>query len=428
MPNDIRLELGVIEQRVCDVVSRQLDIPRDEVQSTSRLIEDLQCDSLDLVGLILELEDEFLVTIPDDPTNPVGKSVFTRTPFRLSDFAEIVYLQQGSGKPERKTRRRGKVPDSDCSTMPFSQLSGRWQIESSSQTHSFFEPLGSENGVRQFRRRSDGMRCVLLPSAEARIGCDRPAAQPDEGPVHTVQLDSFLMDAEPVSTTAYCRFLNSVEATETDLLDWFLLDSTDNRIAQMPIVMAEDEWRPVVDTETLPMVLVSWYGASAYSLWANGSKWNRHDFQECFLPSEAQWEYAAQGAFPEPSPHESEDESLVFGQHERGARYEANTMPMAPVHLPIGLSSFGLHHMAGNVWQWCQDWFADDFYQRDESREANPVNTIESGIRSERGGSWVGPIELCRTAYRRGRASAARGRCLGFSCISPVELLPVDAG
>ena len=100
MTNISRLELSVVVQRVCEIASKQLCIPRDEVRPSSRLIEDLRCDSLDLVELIMEVEDEFLVTLPDEPTNSVGKSIFTRQPFRLSDLAEIVYLQQGSGKPE----------------------------------------------------------------------------------------------------------------------------------------------------------------------------------------------------------------------------------------------------------------------------------------------------------------------------------------
>ncbi len=424
MTNDSRLELGAIEQRVCDIVSEQLCIPRNEVRPASRLIEDLHCDSLDLMELIMELEDEFLVTIPNDLENPVGKSVFTRQPFRLSDLAEIVYLQQGSGKPERTGWRKTIVGDSGSIMMPFSQLSGRWQGEADDQIPSLFEPMESEKGVRQFRRRSDGMRCMLLPSAETKVGNDGPESQPDERPIHTVQLDSFLIDLEPVSTTAYCRFLNSVEPTEPNLLDWFLLDSTDDRIAQMPIALTEDGWRPVVGAEIVPMVLVSWYGANAYSLWANGSLWNQYGTHEGFLPSEAQWEYAAQGAFSDASTDSAEEADFVFGQHERGAHYDARTMPMAPVNSPMGLSSFGLHHMAGNVWQWCRDWYAEDFYQRPESQMINPVNTSETGVRSERGGSWVGPIELCRTSYRRGRTPFARGRCLGFRCVSPVANLP----
>ena len=428
MTTELRLELSVVEQRVCDLASGLLKIPRNEVRPSSRLIEDLRCDSLDLIDLIMQLEDEFLVTIPHQRAHPVGKAIFTRQPFRLSDLAEIVYLQQGSDKPGRNGWRRTKPPDFDCTTIPFSQLSGRWQRDASHPADPFFEPLGAVSGIHQFRRRSDGMRCFLFPSAEIRIGSDHPDAQPDEQPIHSVQLDSFLIDAEPVSTTAFCRFLNSVEAAEANWLDWFQLDPADDRMGQMPIELSESEWRPAVGAETLPMVLVSWYGANAYSLWANGSQWNRYDSQDGFLPSEAQWEYAAQGAFHEPASSDAEDAILVFGQHERGARYEAGTMPMAPVHVPFGLSSSGLHHMAGNVWQWCRDWYADDFYQRPDSQCANPVNTVGTGVRSERGGSWVGPAELCRTTYRRGRTPSARGRCLGFRCVSPLELLPAHAG
>ena len=131
MGNEVRLDLRVIEQRVCDITSEQMSIPRHKVEPSSRLIEDLYCDSLDLVELIMELEDEFLVTIPNEPANPVGKTVFTRQPFRLSDLAEIVYLHQGTGKPERKGWRRAVMSVSDCSSISFSQLSGRWQQPSS---------------------------------------------------------------------------------------------------------------------------------------------------------------------------------------------------------------------------------------------------------------------------------------------------------
>src|SRR6266480_2720891 len=93
----IRSTFGEIEQRVCDVVSVELAIPRQRISPGSSLIEDLGCDSLDLVELIMTIEEEFGVTLPDNAPNPVYKTIFTRQPFRLSDLAELVYVQQGTG-------------------------------------------------------------------------------------------------------------------------------------------------------------------------------------------------------------------------------------------------------------------------------------------------------------------------------------------
>lgn len=86
-----RLRLEEVEQRVCDITSEQLGIPRRQISPSDRLIEDLNCDSLDLVELFMEVEEAFGITLDVKSPNPVFKAVFTRQPFHLSDLAELVF-------------------------------------------------------------------------------------------------------------------------------------------------------------------------------------------------------------------------------------------------------------------------------------------------------------------------------------------------
>lgn len=438
MATKTHLNLPQVEQLVCDIASEQLGIPREKISPNDRLIEDLQCDSLDAVELLMELEDEFDVTIPNDSSNWAYKCVFTRQPFRLSDLAELIYLQQGSGSPPRKLWRRHDARrtagiERPGGSIPFTQLGGRWEGTTSGKA-SLFEPLEADSPYRQYRRRSDGMRCIELPSASVEVGSDLPDALSDERPQHVVNLDSFLIDAEPVSTTAFCRFLNSIGSMGQEVLtDWFDLQPDDDRREHVLIQDTGSGWSPLAGSEKRPMVLVSWFGANAYSLWANGYDWT--DYRDegraaiSFLPSEAQWEYAARGACFQPYPWGDDspsNELMVYGLHRRSVTYSADTLPLANVNDPLGMSPFGLHHMAGNVWQWCRDWYDEQFYSKPDASKPNVVNRTPTLVRSERGGSWIGSAELCRNSYRRGRPPTARGRCLGFRCVSSASELMRD--
>ena len=101
------MSLADLEERVCDLACEQLGLRREQVKPNSRLTEDLHCDSLDLVEFILAIEEKFAVTIPDKAPNSIYKAVFTRRPFRLCDLAELVYLQQGTGTPQRTRWQTG---------------------------------------------------------------------------------------------------------------------------------------------------------------------------------------------------------------------------------------------------------------------------------------------------------------------------------
>lgn len=432
MKSDTHLRLDEIEQRVCDLASKQLGIARDRISINDRIVEDLNCDSLDLVELMMEVEEAFDVILPEwseTSTESIFKSVYIRKGFRLADLAELVYLVQGSGAPERKSWRSTKGRPPESPVLPFTQLNGRW--DGYGGKRGLWEPLDQGGPESQYRRWSDGMRCMLIPSALVEIGGDGSYALADERPRHLAEIDAFLIDAEPVSTTAYCRFLNSVIGTTAEVLaDWFVLDADDDRDQHMLIKNAENEWRPLAGAERWPMILVSWYGANAYSLWANGSGWRGYREGEddgtepdSFLPTEAQWEYAARGASYRAFPWGDEPASadrMRYGRHRKGDVYQAQTLPMADVNAELGMSPFGLHHMAGNVWQWCRDWYDEAFYMQPEASFPNPLNRTPGYVRSERGGSWVGPAELCRSSFRRGRPPSARGRCLGFRCVGPV--------
>lgn len=167
------LDLDQIVARLCVVTSEQLGLKLEKVEPESRLIEDLNCDSLDLVELIMETEDEFGITIPNLPTTPVGKLIFTRRPFRIRDLAEFAFLNQGTGSPVRSGWRKKPLAS------PPATESG---------LHQRFDHFGQ---IPLFRRITDGMVCVQLPGGAVEIGSDDASAHDDEKPRHKITLSPF---------------------------------------------------------------------------------------------------------------------------------------------------------------------------------------------------------------------------------------------
>jgi len=226
----------------------------------------------------------------------------------------------------------------------------------------------------------------LIPAGEFEMGSRD--GEDDEKPVHIVHLDAFYLDVSPVTNAQYRKFIEVTGYPEPRYWD----DEKFNQPAQ-------------------PVVGVTWYDAMAYAQWA-GKR----------LPTEAEWEKAARGELVGkrfPWGDEDPDEKM--------ANYGGKVRKITPVG-QYPENGYGLHDMAGNVWEWCLDEYQEDFYKA--SPQENPLaggdlsklltnyKKIETR-RVLRGGSWHDyPIDL-RVAVRYRYGPDFRYGYIGFRCSSP---------
>src|SRR5688500_1603131 len=109
------IPLWQLELRIADIISEQNGIARELIKPSTRLLEDLNIDSLELIELIMALEDEFAIEIPDD----ISKQMFVREPMTVGGLAEIVAHQWGTGKPSRPGWSAPKSEGAPGGSAPF---------------------------------------------------------------------------------------------------------------------------------------------------------------------------------------------------------------------------------------------------------------------------------------------------------------------
>lgn len=240
---------------------------------------------------------------------------------------------------------------------------------------------------------------IMVPAGSFLIGSKRidddpygPWTQFDdtEIPQNSVWLDSYEIDRDEVSLGEYLAFLQQRKIAPSDELQKLI-------------------WHVItihsVTDETLtrwPALYVTW--KEARDLCQSAQK---------RLPSEAEWEKAARGTEGQLFPWGSaapDSKRAMFGQH------HVHEIPiLASVDsLDEGRSPYGLHHMAGNVAEWVQDWFGFDYYAY--MPEKNPPGPANGRYRSVRGGSWKSKRIMLRTATRSGSPADQRSATIGFRC------------
>jgi len=225
-----------------------------------------------------------------------------------------------------------------------------------------------------------------------------PVSVADEAPQHRVKLRAFAMGEYDVTRAQYAQF---VQESGYTMAGGCALDSF--RTGLQSDLSWENPGFPQDDLD--PVVCVSWRDAQAYVAWLNGKlPAGTHPLR---LPTEAEWEYAARAGTSSLF-WWGDDPKLAPDR----AWYDENSNARTQ---PVGgkpANDFGLFDTAGDVWQWTQDCYAPTYDRAPGDGRA--VETGDSCLRVDRGGSWLNPLWFLRPTTRERNASDFRDRIIGF--------------
>jgi formylglycine-generating enzyme len=266
------------------------------------------------------------------------------------------------------------------------------------------------------------------------MGTDYPEAfeADGEGPVRTVTLMPFEIDRCPVTNDQFAAFVEGTGyRTEAEVYGWsfvFWSHISEDRFSELvrDTVASAPWWCQVFDVRwnapegpgsnvatrgDHPVVHVSWNDAQAYCRWSG-----------CRLPTEAEWEYAARGGLVQKL-YPWGDQLRPSGQHLcniwQGKFPENDTAEdgfsgTCPVD-SFPPNRFGLYSVAGNTWEWCQDWFGVE-----HSLESTDPAGPKSGMgRVMKGGSFLCHKSYCnryRVAARTSNTPDSSISNIGFRC------------
>ncbi len=217
----------------------------------------------------------------------------------------------------------------------------------------------------------------------------------DELPRHTVNLSAFALDIHPVTNEQFVRFLEAMggekDANNNDIIR--LRESRIKRSAGKLSIESGYAKHPVVG--------VTWYGAVAYAKWV-GKR----------LPTEAEWEIAAYGV----------NENSTYPTGDQIERTQANFFSSdTTAVMSYPPNGYGLYDLAGNVYEWCQDWYGYHYYDVSVQEPDNPKGPLQGVYRVLRGGCWKSLKEDMRCAHRHRNNPGTMNGTYGFRCAADVS-------
>jgi len=179
-----------------------------------------------------------------------------------------------------------------------------------------------------------------------------------------------------------------------------------------------------MDTSRFPVELVSWEDAVGFCRKLSALPGERSAGRVYRLPTEAEWEYACRAGTATPFHFGTAlngREANCIGDYPYGTESKGPDLGRPTTVGSYRSNGFGLYDMHGNVWEWCQDWYGEDYYR--ESPVEDPTGPTTGSHRVVRGGGWGNGAGFCRSAMRRWGTAGVRSNYDGFR----VALVPVDA-
>lgn len=224
-----------------------------------------------------------------------------------------------------------------------------------------------------------GIVMRLVPAGEFTMGSEN--GNSDERPVHTVYLDAFYMDIYEVTNAAYRACVEAGVCDSPRRSDSYTRGS----------------YYGNSQFDDYPVIYVDWNMAKTYCEW-RGAR----------LPSEAEWEKAARG---------TDGRTYPWGEGigcDRANFYNCRGDTTRVGSYESGVSPYGMYDMAGNVWEWVNDWYDSGYYQ--SSPSSNPMGPSSGTYRVLRGGAWYDYGDNLRASNRGRYNPDLINYNIGFRC------------
>jgi formylglycine-generating enzyme len=360
----------------------------------------------------------------------------------------LLFLIEACNKKPNKLPEKGNDSTMSCE----SSLPSRFTVKST-----------AVNNNKSSKVTYDGM--VKIPEGEFMMGASDAEGRSDEYPQHRVKVNSFWMDVTEVTNGQFKKFVDATgyittaeikpnwdeikkqlpvgtpKPDESLLVAASLVFTSTTTVVDLNDASKWWSWTKganwkhpqgplssIKGKDHYPVVEISWYDANAYAKWA-GKR----------LPTEAEWEFAARGGLI--------DKKYFWGNEEpEQGKPKANTWQGEFPYLNLSLDKFkgaapvksfhpnayGLYDMAGNVWEWCSDWYTPKYNNDLGILLSNPKGPTKSYDPMEpsvpkkvvRGGSF-----LCNASYCKGYRVTARMKSspdtglehTGFRCVADAK-------